>query len=189
MRTAKTLIRLDWCPGWSESSLGAHSLFWFCHVAAHMSLFKSQLLIQYNSMTRSGLCVLAVHSDSGCTGILQEMEDDGPHTVRIRACHRHLHRLCHSLSTTDEITRREYLSLVTRKPVIALCEQQRRRSACASAQSDQHLCCSLPRYYNTSSFYIQNFKPLASFCSWAGRFESYLNANSKDRFSRDEAQF
>ena len=26
----------------------------------------------------------------------------------------------------------------------AICEQQRRRSACASAQSDQRLCCSLP---------------------------------------------
>ena len=27
----------------------------------------------------------------------------------------------------------------------AICEQQRRRSACTSAQSDQHLCCSLLR--------------------------------------------
>ena len=36
MRTAKTLIRLGGCPGWSESSLGAHSFCWFCHVAAHM---------------------------------------------------------------------------------------------------------------------------------------------------------
>ena len=36
MRTAKTLIRLDGCPGWSESSLGAHSFGWFCHVAAHI---------------------------------------------------------------------------------------------------------------------------------------------------------
>ena len=27
----------------------------------------------------------------------------------------------------------------------AICEQQRRRSACASAQSDQHLCCPLRR--------------------------------------------
>ena len=35
------------------------------------------------------------------------------------------------------------LSHVTRKPVYALCEQQRRRSACASAQSDQRLCCSI----------------------------------------------
>ena len=31
----KTLIRLDGCPGWSESSLGAHSFCWFCHVVAH----------------------------------------------------------------------------------------------------------------------------------------------------------
>ena len=37
------------------------------------------------------------------------------------------------------------MSHVVRKPVYAICEQQRHRSACASAQSDQHLCCSLPR--------------------------------------------
>ena len=32
-----------------------------------------------------------------------------------------------------------------RKPIYAIYEQQRRRSACASMQSDQRLCCSLPR--------------------------------------------
>ena len=37
MRTAKTLIRLGECPGWSESSLGAQSFCWFCHVAAHFT--------------------------------------------------------------------------------------------------------------------------------------------------------
>ena len=47
----------------------------------------------------------------------------------------------------------------------AICEQQRRRSACASAQSDQHLCCSLPRQYDISSIYIGNFITLASFFS------------------------
>ena len=36
MRTGKTLIRLDGCPGWSESSLGAQPHCWFCHVAAHI---------------------------------------------------------------------------------------------------------------------------------------------------------
>ena len=41
--------------------------------------------------------------------------------------------------------------------------------------------------YNISSFYIQNFKPLASFCSSAGWFVSYLVANPEDRFSRDKA--
>ena len=72
-----------------------------------------------------------------------------------------------------------------RKPIYALCEQQRRRSACASAQSDQHLCCSLFRQYNTSTCYSRNFKTLASLCSRAGRFESYLVANPEDKFSRD----
>ena len=35
------------------------------------------------------------------------------------------------------------MSHTMRKPVYAICEQQRRRSACASAQSDQRLYCSL----------------------------------------------
>ena len=47
-----------------------------------------------------------------------------------------------------------------RKIVYVICEQQNCRSACASAQSDQQLWCSLPRKYNISSFYIRNVKPL-----------------------------
>ena len=50
------------------------------------------------------------------------------------------------------------MSHVMRKAVYVICEQQRRRSACASAQSDQRLCCSLPGYYNTSICYSRNFK-------------------------------
>ena len=42
---------------------------------------------------------------------------------------------------------------------------------------------------NAPSFYIQNFKPLPSFCGCAGRFESYLVANTEDRFSCDMAHF
>ena len=75
-----------------------------------------------------------------------------------------------------------------RKPVYAICEQQRRRSACASTQSDQRLCCSLPGYCNTYTCYRRNSKPLASLCSRAGRFESYQVENPEDRFSRDKAQ-
>ena len=40
MRTAKTLIRLGGCPGWSESLQGAHSFCSFCHVMAHMLLIS-----------------------------------------------------------------------------------------------------------------------------------------------------
>ena len=36
------------------------------------------------------------------------------------------------------------MSPFMRKPVYAICEQQRHRSACISAQSDQCLCCLLP---------------------------------------------
>ena len=70
-----------------------------------------------------------------------------------------------------------------RKPVYAIYEQQRRRSACASAQSDQRLSCSLPGEYNTSTWYSQNFKSLASLCSWAGWwFESNLVGTRRQVF-------
>ena len=38
-RTAKTLIRLGRCPGWSESSLATESFCWFCYEAAQISFF------------------------------------------------------------------------------------------------------------------------------------------------------
>ena len=61
----------------------------------------------------------------------------------------------------------------------AICEQKKRRSDCASAQSDQRLCCSLPRQNDTSSLYIRNFKILAGLCSWAGQFVSCLVGDSQ----------
>ena len=60
------------------------------------------------------------------------------------------------------------MSHVMRKPVLAISEQQRRRSACASAQSDQRLCCSLPRQYNICTCYSRNFKTLVSSAEQAG---------------------
>ena len=40
---------------------------------------------------------------------------------------------------------KELMGHIIRKPVLVICEQQKRRSACASTQSDQRLCCcSLP---------------------------------------------
>ena len=39
----------------------------------------------------------------------------------------------------------------------------------------------------TLSFYIRNFKTLASFCGCADRFVSYLVENPEDRFSRGVA--
>ena len=56
-------------------------------------------------------------------------------------------------------TIKEQMSRFMRKHAYAKCKQQRRRSAWASTQSDQRLCCSLP---NTFNCYICNFKTLAS---------------------------
>ena len=44
--THRRLIRLGRCPGWSESSLGAQSLCWFSHVAAHMLCVYIYIYIQ-----------------------------------------------------------------------------------------------------------------------------------------------
>ena len=45
MRTAKTLIRLGGCSGWSESWLGIQSLCWFCHVVAQLYLYSNHVFI------------------------------------------------------------------------------------------------------------------------------------------------
>ena len=60
-----------------------------------------------------------------------------------------------------------------------ICQQQKPRSACAFAQSDQRLCCSLPRQNDTSSLCIRNFKILAGRCSWACQFVSCLVGDSR----------
>ena len=45
---------------------------------------------------------------------------------------------------------------VKRKPDLAACERQRRRPACTSAQSDQHLCYSLLGKYNCKLATLKN---------------------------------
>ena len=64
------------------------------------------------------------------------------------------------------------LNHVMRKLAFAICEQQRHRSACASAQSDQRLCCSLPgpsiipvlSIVKISSLYLASVAAQAGLC-------------------------
>ena len=73
-----------------------------------------------------------------------------------------------------------------RKPVYAICEQQRLRSDCASTQSDQQFCGSLlcsiiPAKSKVSSLSLVSVAEQTGFClTWSHTTE--------DRFSRDEAQ-
>ena len=79
-RTAKTLIRLGGCLGWSESSLCAHSCCGFCHVMAHVCvcvcvflfvffllllLFRFRMLVQNVCMLLVFLYVGDAHLFSG----------------------------------------------------------------------------------------------------------------------------
>ena len=54
------------------------------------------------------------------------------------------------------------------------------------AQSDQCLCCLLPSIISLVSLCAISW--LASLCSWADRFKSYLVVNPKNMFSHDETQ-
>ena len=81
-----------------------------------------------------------------------------------------------------------HFSHVMKNLFYVICEQQRRRSACTSVQSDQHLNRSLSGLCNTL-LYPEFQDSRDSLCRWAGRFETNLIANHGDRFSRDVAHF
>ena len=68
-----------------------------------------------------------------------------------------------------------------------VCEPQRRRPACASAQSDQRLCYSLFGMYHVLTCYRWTFNFLASLWSWRDWFGTRFVGNPEDRFSRVEA--
>ena len=163
MRTAKILIRLGGCPGWSESLLGAHSCCWFCHVAAQMTIIR-MFFSYFVARSHALFCTKPKH------------KNNKPLKCRII---KHRPQLDF------------HLKHLVIKPVyvVHVCKQQRHRSAWESAQSDHRLCYSLPRQHNACSYrcYIQNIKTLASFCSWAGRFESCLVAHPRRQVSRDIA--
>ena len=68
------------------------------------------------------------------------------------------------------------------------CEQQRRRPACASAQTDQRLYSSRFGKNLMKTCYKRNFSLLASLWSWGDWFECRFVGNSEDRFCLAEAQ-
>ena len=91
-----------------------------------------------------------------------------------------------SLSSIIKIVGHWEMSHVMRKPVHAICEQQRRRSACASAQSDQRLCfrwldsmipllaiaeISSPSYSSRPVCVLTGRKPRRQVFSWRGSYE------------------
>ena len=79
-------------------------------------------------------------------------------------------------------------SRVMRKSELSHCENKGADQLRSDCEADQRLLVSLHGYYNSSSSYIQNLKPLAIFCSSTGRFVSSLIGNPEDRFFRVTTQ-
>ena len=112
-RTAKTLISLGGCPGWSESSLGAYVILLVLSWDGSMQTSQQTRRFGLPSSARDQMV---------------------PVSIKWKG----------KRDTGDHVPTTVYMSHVMRKPVYAMCEQQRRRSACASAQSNQRLWCSHP---------------------------------------------
>ena len=79
------------------------------------------------------------------------------------------------------------MGLDARKPIFRVCEQHRRRAACASAQTDQRPFYSLTGRCHIKTYFRQNFNSTASLRSSGDRFESRFFGNPEDWFCRDEA--
>ena len=73
-------------------------------------------------------------------------------------------------TTKTQTSWADQMGINVRKPVFAVCEQQRRRPSCASPQSDQCLCYLLTGKYHIWTCYKQIFSFLAGLCSWGDWF-------------------
>ena len=72
------------------------------------------------------------------------------------------------------------MSWIIRARLARICEHQRRKPACASAQSNQRIWYSFSEKYGSQTCSIQNVKILASLCSWADWHECYSFRNPDD---------
>ena len=105
-RTAKTLIRLGGCPGWSESSLGAQPHCRFCHVVGHLSytLYEPE-----HDKTSTITCASSENSDQPVhlQSLISAQFDQFPNTTYHIQLHVSQHQVSH----------------VTRKPVFGNFDQ------------------------------------------------------------------
>ena len=76
-----------------------------------------------------------------------------------------------------------------RKPAGCICENRDADQLRGNHEADRSAPLISPQgYYNPSTTYIRNFKPIATFCGCTDRFVSDLVGNPEDRFSHNEAQ-
>ena len=125
-----TTTPTEWCESGDDLDLGhirpvwSESLLWALWVA------KDPNLLQVDSKDQTGPMPRPIWVFNGGAQVI----------LLVLSC-------SGSIFSTlpDKVSVLFYLRQVMRKPVYTICKQQWRTSACASVQSDQRLCCSLPR--------------------------------------------
>ena len=128
-RTAKTLIRLGGCQGWSESSLGAHSFCWFCHEAAQTEESYEGYETSRNIFEIKSELYTSIKKAMNFRVKRNRYPWEDLHSYTKRKSWWECNQFIWAASSEFGIYR--------------LCEQRRFRRACASAQSRQNLRCSL----------------------------------------------
>ena len=106
------------------------------------------------------------------TGFVQKLDNirnqDGTYFDKVYDTHYQM--LCHNLDKHMSLVYKEQMSRVTRKPTFGICENKDADQLRGNREADQGLCF---RYIHSPlTFFIQNFKPLAIFCSCTAWFVS-----------------
>ena len=178
--TGKKMVHLVlWCQtrlGWGTSRK-SHMSCLITKTTKWLRPAKTQISlgIQSTQSDQSLLCAQWVAKD---TNFLHSDSEDWSDWVDAQAdlslcwahmpfclfCYEEAHIYCNtSLQTSNTLKKTSLCHMWTAKKQV----------------TDQRLCSLLPRSYNILivEHYIRNFQNLASFCSWADWFESYLVAN------------
>ena len=168
MRTAKTLIRLGGCPGWSESSLCAHSFCWFCHVAAQFLAYCCSCVCLLHRCWRMWYRPAHVWSRGKVCQQSRQLHvwmyvwlsgtTLWPRWVKSKCAETYCFNWASSRENLSlgfatrwdsnrparlqKIASLEFLDIASRGIILSKQRKQRRWSDCADVQADLRLCCS-----------------------------------------------
>ena len=112
------------------------------------------------------------------TGFVQKLNNirnqDGTYFDKVYDTHYQM--LCHNLDKHMSLVYQEQISRIMRKPTFGICENKDADQLRSNREADQRLCFHSCNPFtvqsNNFTFLIQNFKPLAIFCSCTAWFVS-----------------